>query len=141
MSETKAPHKAVMALADDPTAHVPCPWCQRAAQGDPDAPIGRLEAYEQRVGEVRVIHIWCTLNDDHTTCVSGARETVFQGVPDLATRRPAGAPPVALTPAPAPETVSTPGSADVVILHPARGCDDEPPQAANDGPAAVSNGD
>ncbi len=136
MSETKAPHKAVMALADDPTAHVPCPWCQRAAEDRPGAPIGRLEAYEQRVGEVRVIHIWCTLNDDHTTCVSGARETVFQGVPDLATRRPAGAPAPA-TPAP----VSAPNTADVVILHPVRACEDDPPTAANDGPAAASNGD
>lgn len=76
------PMKAVMALAETPDADIACPWCAREGVADG----GRLKAYEQRVGEVRIIHIWCTRSEDHTTCITGARDTVFQGVPDVSER-------------------------------------------------------
>lgn len=97
-----------MALAEAPDSHVTCPWCAREGVARP----GRLEAFEQRVGDVRVIHIWCTLDDDHTTCVSGARETVFVGVPDVAERvSPSGPKPKRAYPA-ANESQPGPSDAD-----------------------------
>lgn len=119
----RAPHKAVMALADAPDTHVSCPWCARGGIAEP----GRLEAYEQRVGDMRVIHIWCTRDDDHTTCVSGARETVFVGVPDIAARRaPASPKPKRAFPA-ANESSPTPSDSP------------EPAQPSTDDPARASD--
>ncbi len=68
--------RAVIALGEDPQAHVACPRCGK----------GRLEAFEQRVGNQRFIHIWCSADDDHYQCVAGPREELFAGVPDLSER-------------------------------------------------------
>lgn len=68
--------RAIIELGEQPQATVTCPRCGK----------GHLQAFEQKVGRQRFIHIWCSADEDHYRCVDGPREELFQGVPDLADR-------------------------------------------------------